>query len=183
MGSFDGMEYQARIDAMVGEGRDLHGEVRLVLSLGASSVLDAGCGTGRVAIELARDGIEVIGVDIDRSMLDEAYRQGPGLEWLEADLATLDLDRTFDVVLLAGNVPLFCPEATRHDLVASCARHVVPGGAMIIGFSLGRGYEISDFDASWRTAGLELEARWSTWDRDAFVDSSDYALTLLRRPR
>ena len=54
---------------------------------------------------------------------------------------------------------------------------------MIVGFSLGRGYEISDFDASWRTAGLELEARWSTWDRDAFVDSSDYALTLLRRPR
>jgi predicted RNA methylase len=33
-------------------------------------VLDAGCGTGRAAIELAHCGMTVVGVDVDRSMLD-----------------------------------------------------------------------------------------------------------------
>ena len=35
-----------------------------------TSVLDAGCGTGRAAIELAHCGMTVVGVDVDRSMLD-----------------------------------------------------------------------------------------------------------------
>ena len=181
MGQFDGREYQARIDAMVAEGKDVHGEVRLVLGLEPTCVLDAGCGTGRVAIELARDGIEVVGVDVDASMLAEARRRGPGLEWIEADLASLELGRTFDVVLLAGNVPLFCTDSRRHDLVASCARHVRPGGSMVAGFSLGRGYGLESFDASWASAGLELWGRWSTWELDAFAETSDYALTVLRR--
>ena len=51
------------------------------------SVLDAGCGTGRVAIELARHGVDVVGVDVDASMIGEARRRAPELEWVEADLA------------------------------------------------------------------------------------------------
>ena len=182
MGAFDGREYQARIDAMVAEGKDVHGEVKLVASLEPTSVLDAGCGTGRVAIELARDGIAVIGVDVDASMLAEARRRGPGLEWVEADLSELDLGRTFDVVLLAGNVPLFCPGPQRSGLVQACAAHVGPGGHLIAGYSLHRGYDLEDFDAAWSAAGLVLEGRWATWELDAFVEGSDYALTMLRRP-
>ena len=181
MSGFDGREYQARIDAMVIEGKDVHGEVRLVLSLGPASVLDAGCGTGRVTVELAMEGIEVVGVDVDASMLDEARRRGHGLEWIEADLSELELGRTFDVVLLAGNVPLFCPATKRDALVRACARHVAPGGALVAGFSLGRGYALHDFDDSWGAAGLSLEGRWSTWELDEFDDDSDYVLTLLRR--
>jgi ubiquinone/menaquinone biosynthesis C-methylase UbiE len=52
-------------------------------------VLDAGCGTGRVAIELARRGIEIVGVDIDPGMLGSARRKAPELTWIEADLATV----------------------------------------------------------------------------------------------
>ena len=40
-------------------------------------VLDAGCGTGRVAIELAGHGIEVVGVEVDASMLAGASRGRP----------------------------------------------------------------------------------------------------------
>jgi len=167
---------------MAAEGIDVLGEVRLVLGLEPRSVLDAGCGTGRVAIELAAAGIEVIGVDVDASMLAEAARRGPDVEWIEADLARLDLGRTFDVVLLAGNVPLFCPSPSRRDLVAACARHVAPGGAMVAGFSLGRGYALEEFDAACDAAGLRMADRWSTWEADAFDEGADYALTVLRRP-
>jgi len=56
---FDGKAYQARFDALAERGVDIHGEARFVMSFEPSSVLDAGCGTGRVAIELARQGAEV----------------------------------------------------------------------------------------------------------------------------
>src|SRR3954468_2971315 len=86
---FDGAEYQARFDTLAARGVDVHGEATFVRSFGPATVLDAGCGTGRVAIELARHGIEVVGVDVDRSMLDEARRRAPTLTWRQADLTAL----------------------------------------------------------------------------------------------
>src|SRR5947208_1845916 len=62
--------YDDRWRELAAKGQSVHGEADFVSSLAPSSVLDAGCGTGRVAIELARRGVEVVGVDVDRSMLD-----------------------------------------------------------------------------------------------------------------
>ena len=72
--TWDGDEYQARFDALAASGVDVHGEVAFVPRSipSPASVLDAGCGTGRVAIELARRGIAVVGVDVDASMLATA---------------------------------------------------------------------------------------------------------------
>jgi 2-polyprenyl-3-methyl-5-hydroxy-6-metoxy-1,4-benzoquinol methylase len=181
MGTFDGNAYQARIDAMAVGGIDVHGEAALVRTFGPASVLDAGCGTGRVAIELARHGIDVVGVDADPSMLTVARRRAPHLAWIEQDLADLDLHRTFDVVLLAGNVPLFCPIATRPALIAACAAHVGPGGRMIAGFQLDRDYDLAEYDAGCTEADLTLEARWSTWDQDPYVEGGAYAVSVHRR--
>jgi 2-polyprenyl-3-methyl-5-hydroxy-6-metoxy-1,4-benzoquinol methylase len=54
-------------------------------------VLDAGCGTGRIARELARRGLAVVGVDLDDVMLATARRKAPDIEWHTADLATVDV--------------------------------------------------------------------------------------------
>ena len=90
-------EYAARWQRLAASGQTVHGEADLVESLGQEPVLDAGCGTGRVAIELARRGIDVAGVDLDSDMLGVARRTAPDLLWLEADLATMRLDRRFAV--------------------------------------------------------------------------------------
>src|SRR3954469_6416537 len=84
-----------------------HSEADFVGSFGPKSVLDAGCGTGRVAIELARRGIKTVGVDIDPAMIETARRSGPDLEWYPGDLASIDLGRRFDAVVMAGNVMIF----------------------------------------------------------------------------
>ena len=102
-----------------------------MVALGPGSVLDAGCGTGRVARELARRGIDVAGVDVDASMIATARQLAPDLDWHLGDVAVLDLGRTFDVVLMAGNVPLFTPPANRGPLVAGCARHLAPDGLLV----------------------------------------------------
>lgn len=160
----------------------MHGEAALVWSYRGDAgldVLDAGCGTGRVAIELARRGADVVGVDIDASMIGEARRRAPQLAWIEADLAGLDLGRSFDVVVMAGNVPIFCPPERRHQLVTSVAAHVRPGGRLIAGFQLDHRYELSSYDESAAGAGLSLESRWSTWDRGPFT-GGDYAVSVHR---
>lgn len=182
MTKFDGGTYQARFDALAAQGVDVHGEANLVLSYQPATVLDAGCGTGRVAIELARGGVEVTGVDVDRSMIAEARRRAPGLRWIEADLSTLDLGRQFDVVVLAGNVPLFCAPEHRPALVQACAAHVADGGRLVAGFQLDGRYELADWDHGCRLAGLSLAERWSTWDRVPYRDGDAYAVSVHARP-
>lgn len=181
--TWDGADYQARFDRLAAEGRDVHGEARFVRAYEPATVLDAGCGTGRVAIELASHGIEVIGADVDRSMLAAARRRQPDLPWVEADLTQLDLGRAFDVVVMAGNVPLFTPPGTSAALVAGAARHVAPDGLLIAGFSTDRGFGVVDYDLHAEAAGLSLVERYSSWDRRHWRPGSDYAVSVHRVAR
>jgi SAM-dependent methyltransferase len=180
--SWDGDAYQRRFDELAASGADVHGEVAFVMARHPSDVLDAGCGTGRVAIELARRGVVVVGVDADASMLATARARAPDVEWVTHDLATLDLGRTFAVVVMAGNVPLFTPTGTEAALVAGCARHVRVGGALIAGFQLGRSYSLAEYDEHCRAAGLALSERYATWDEQPWTHRADYAVSVHTRP-
>src|SRR5438094_28211 len=120
MTDWDGADYQRRFDDLAESGADVHGEADFIMRYDPRSVLDAGCGSGRVAVELARRGVDVVGADVNPSMLAVARERAPQLTWVESDLAALDLGRTFDVVVMAGNVPLFTPEGTHAALVAGC---------------------------------------------------------------
>lgn len=179
---WDGDEYQERFDVLAGQGHDVHGEADFVMGLRPATLLDAGCGTGRVAIELARRGVEVVGVDADGSMITTARRRAPTLEWLESDLAELHLGRRFEVVVMAGNVPLFTPDGTQGALVAGAARHVAPGGALVAGFQIDRGYSLAEYDMAGGAAGLTLVERYATWDRQPISGGSSYAVSVHRRP-
>ncbi|MGY6501712.1 MAG: class I SAM-dependent methyltransferase [Acidimicrobiales bacterium] len=181
---FDGDEYQSRFDRLAATGADVHGEARFVETLDPrpTSVLDAGCGTGRVAIELAQRGIEVVGIDKDESMLAVARERSPDLSWTVADLCTVSLGRTFDVVLMAGNVPLFTPPGTHASLVVACGAHVAPGGALVAGFQLHRGYLLETYDQHCQARGLHLTERYATWGRAPFPGDDSYAVSVHRRP-
>jgi len=178
-----GDPYQQRFDALAASGHDVHGEATLVRSYAPGRVLDAGCGTGRVAIELARHGIDVVGVDIDAAMLDTARTRAPELEWRLGDLATVDVgEDAFDVAVLAGNVLIFVAPGTEGEVVANVARSLRPGGRLVAGFQLRRGgYDLDAFDADATSAGLVLEDRWSTWDRQPADPDGDYAVSVFVR--
>ena len=67
---------------------------------------------------------------------------------------------------MAGNVLLFTEPGTEAVVVARCAAHVAPGGALVAGFQLGGGrYDLERYDRDCRAAGLELAERFATWDR------------------
>jgi len=179
---FDGAaragSYDDNWTRMAERGQNPHGEVDLVMGYQPASVLDAGCGTGRVAIELDRRGIEAVGTDIDAAMLAKAQEKAPHLRWEQADLAALDLDRTFDVVAMAGNIILFVEPGTEKAVVTGAARHVGSGGFLVAGFSLGRGVSVDDWEQWIVEAGLRVVDRFSTWAGDEWSESSNYLVSV-----
>nr|ABP45567.1 Methyltransferase type 11 [Mycolicibacterium gilvum PYR-GCK] len=181
-----GEDYDARWKRLAASGASVHGEADLIEALlregGGTRVLDAGCGTGRVAIELAARGFDVVGLDADPTMLETARAKAPRLRWIEADLVDTDdhLDETFDVVALPGNVMIFLDRGTEAAVVAALARRLAPGGLLVAGFQLGTGRLTLDrYDEITATAALELVDRWATWDRQPY-DGGDYAVSLHR---
>ena len=172
-------DYDARWARLEAAGADLHGEADLVMRYAPASVLDAGCGTGRVAVELSRRGVDVVGVDLDPGFVAAARRKAPGIEWHQDDLATVALGRRFDVIVLAGNVMIFLAPGTEAAVLANLAAHLAPGGRLIAGFTLDAArLPLEAFDHAAAVSGLSVIDRFASWDRADF-SGGDYAVSVL----
>ena len=192
-GGTRGPEYAQRFRDLAASGADLHGEARQIDRLtrettgGAPGrVLEAGCGTGRVALELARAGHEVTGVDVDPSMLAEARAaakdQALDVRFVEGDLIDLAdlLEGTFDVVAAPGNVVVYLTPGTEADVVTQLVSALRPDGLLVAGFALGRHVSVQQYDGWCQAAGATLVHRWATWDAEPLA-GGDYAVLVHRR--
>ncbi|WP_298989940.1 bifunctional 2-polyprenyl-6-hydroxyphenol methylase/3-demethylubiquinol 3-O-methyltransferase UbiG [uncultured Pseudokineococcus sp.] len=167
-GGTSGAEYAARFAELEAAGEDVHGEAAAVDALlpRGARVLDAGCGTGRVALELARRGHLVTGVDVDASMLAEARRADPSARWVLGDLLEVgseDVGAPLDAVVLAGNVLVYLAPGTEADVVARLAGWLRPGGLLVAGFAADRHVAPADLGRWAEAAGLEPVASWGGW--------------------
>ncbi len=178
-----GADYDQRFERLAASGADVHGEADLVTgTTEGRRILDAGCGTGRVAIELAGRGYDVTGIDLDASMLAAARRKAPDLTWVEGDLATMDLGTAFDTVVLAGNVLIFVAPGTEGAVVERCAQHLVPGGLLVAGFQVQPGgFDPPALDRAASDAQLDLVDRWATWDHRPWSPDAGYQVSVHRR--
>jgi SAM-dependent methyltransferase len=100
------------------------------------AVLEVACGTGQVAIRLARDGVEVVGLDLSAAMLDVAREKSAGMSstrWVQGDIVSFELGETFGLVIIPGHA--FQNLLTAADQVAcleSIARHLSLGGTLVV---------------------------------------------------
>jgi SAM-dependent methyltransferase len=102
------------------------------LSPGAKTLLDVACGTGAHLAEL-RLWYEVEGADLSPAMLAVARDRLPGIQLHEADMRTIDLGRTFDVVIcLFSSIGYITDPPEMRSAVARLAAHVAPGGVLIL---------------------------------------------------
>lgn len=179
-------EYDVRWDHMQQRGEASHGEADFIESMGPRSVLDAGCGMGRVAIELDRRGIDVVGIDLDDDLLTFARKRGPNVRWEHADLATMQFDRRFDMVAMPGNVMIFCRVADRRRIIHTATQHLLPAGSIVAGFSLEPGrlaLTLEEYDELCADCDLELVGHYATWEGEPFATGGNYVVAVHRRSR
>jgi SAM-dependent methyltransferase len=102
---------------------------------GAGPVLDIGCGTGRVALDLAARGVPVVGLDRDPVLLEAMTARGDGLplQAVCADARDFDLERMFPVALAPMQTVQLLGGRSERERFLRCARaHVEPGGLFAI---------------------------------------------------
>ncbi|MFF5324234.1 class I SAM-dependent methyltransferase [Janibacter hoylei] len=184
--------YQQRFDALAEQGVDLDGEARFVHALheAPARILDAGCGTGRVASTLTALGHDVVGVDADGAMIEVARERDDTTRFVHADLATLTLTgQAFDVIVLAGNVVPFLADGTLVDVLRRLRAHLTTDGRLVCGWALpghqppgAAAVDADDVDRAAFAADLSLVVRYSSWDRDPWPGDGSWALTV-HRPR
>lgn len=98
-------------------------------------VLDLGCGTGRVALHLARRGFDVVGLDFDADLVRALRERGEGLPCAAvlADAREFQLEREFGLGLAPMQLlQLFSDAAERTACMRSVAACLRPGGAAAV---------------------------------------------------
>jgi SAM-dependent methyltransferase len=127
---------------------------------GPRTVLDLGCGTGGHALELARRGHRVVGVDRAPVMLEHAVeksrREGLDVTFELGDLRALELGRHFDCVLMMFAVLGY--QLENDDVLGAfqaCRRHLKTGGLLV--FDVWYGPAVLTQGPSSRVKTIELE--------------------------
>ena len=154
---------------------------------GASSVLELGCGTGRVLEALAEPGRRLVGLDPSSDALEIARARVPGAALVQSRMQELELGERFDRVLAPFSA-LYCLESVAEfeATLRAALLHVAPGGQFIADvWNADEFHEESDPDAEDEAEPLvQIEARDTTffvyesssWDREAqrLVATYDY---------
>ena len=101
------------------------------------TVLELGCGTGRVSIPIARAGIDIVGIDASSAMLARAREKSreagiPNLKLLWADMRDFNLSSEFNLVIIPfrGLLSLLSVDDEIRTLT-NIKRHLAPGGKLI----------------------------------------------------
>lgn len=147
---------------------DLSGEAAWLverLGPGCRSVLEPGCGSGRMLVVLAGYGLEAVGIDISESMLELARARGA--EVVRADMTDFDLGRRFDgAVSLVSTVGVLSAVAFASHLEAM-VRHLEPGARYLVQQGV-FGADAELWRSEWEAErdGIKLHVVWEAVDRE-----------------
>lgn len=147
-------------------------------------ILDIGCGTGRHAIELARRGYSVTGIDLSETMLararEKATEMGVQVEFLHRDARDFSFAEPFGFALVAceGAFPLMETDEENFAILRNIHAALGPGGKLVLTtlnalFPLF--HSVKDF-INEHAEGRAV-SRENTFDLMTFRDRSVYELT------
>ena len=137
-------------------------------------VLDVGCGTGRLLVEFAAQGIDIDGVDNSPEMLalcrEKAARAGVTIDVFEQDMEELDLPRRYSTILIpSSSLQLVIDPEAASRAMQRMRLHLVEGGALVApimtlwwqGQPLETGWERT---APFPAGGTVVRRAWSRYD-------------------
>lgn len=110
-------------------------EVTLGLEAGAT-ILDAGCGIGAHAVDLASRGYRVVGLDLSLPMLsrasDEAQERALQINFLHSDMREMNFEGAFDAILSWNTSFGYFDDDVNRDVVRRLHDALKPGGVLLI---------------------------------------------------
>ena len=119
-----------------------------------ATVLDAGCGTGRMSRYLADRGVQVRGVDLSPGMIEQAARHHADIPFDVGSIAALPCAAaTFDGVLLWYSF-IHTPASEQPGIFSEARRVVRDGGFVLAGFQVGKG--VQDVSDAYRPLGHDI---------------------------
>lgn len=103
-------------------------------------VLDVGCGTGRITLHIAGQGIEIIGLDASQTMLDRAKAHAAkqdsktnDIEWVHGDMREVQLGRQFGFAMFSFSGFMHLLEHSEQlRTLKRIHEHLIPGGGVAI---------------------------------------------------
>jgi 2-polyprenyl-3-methyl-5-hydroxy-6-metoxy-1,4-benzoquinol methylase len=100
-------------------------------------ILEVACGSGRLTLPIAEQGLEIVGLDVSAPMLARARakstKRSIAVEWTHQDCRTMELGRTFKLILSATNAMQHLTDGESIDAFLRAARrHLSSDGYMII---------------------------------------------------
>jgi SAM-dependent methyltransferase len=127
--------YDARVPDWQGEV-DFYRELIAQSPLRESGALEIACGTGRIALQIARDGVDITGLDLSPELLEVARKKSADMEnitWLSGDMRTFEIGKKFGFAIIPGHSFQFM--LTPDDQVKcleQIKRHLIADGLAII---------------------------------------------------
>jgi SAM-dependent methyltransferase len=115
----------------VEEAADLLPTLQSVPDAAPSTLLELGAGGGSLAYHL-KGHLRLTLSDVSPAMLANSRRVNPECEHVVGDMRTLDLGRTFDVVLIHDAIMYATDEGSVRATLATAARHCRPGGGVVV---------------------------------------------------
>jgi len=95
------------------------------------SVLDIGCGTGKIDNLLMKKGFEVLGLDSSNEMIEYARENYPGIIFKHMDAENFKLDRKFDAIIALDSVLTFLTEDGAFEVaIANIVGHMKKGSIL-----------------------------------------------------
>lgn len=130
-------------------------------------VLDAGCGLGRIAVELAARGTQVTGVDLIQPFLaaaaETAEAEGVNVEWVQADLRNFIRPAAFDIAINVYTSFGYCNTIEEDSqILHNISQSLKTGGCFILEMT-GREIAVRDFTAGewFRRSGYTVVTEFS----------------------
>ncbi len=109
---------------------------RFLAAPAGGRLLDVPCGDGRLALELARRGFRMTGVDLSAEFLaaarESSRAEGLPIEWRHSDMRDLPWEERFDGAFCGGSSFGYLGDQGDSDSIAAVGRALKPGARFVI---------------------------------------------------
>jgi len=115
---------------------DFYQQLAAPVKTSGGTMLEVACGTGRITLRLAQQGVNIVGLDLSEKMLAVARRKSQNLSnfrLVQGDMRSFDLGERFELVIIPGHSfqHLNTPQ-DQADCLACIQNHLAPGGRLVL---------------------------------------------------